>query len=465
MGISRNEAVRKIDEKIVQFQKILKEAHYDNRYNKEYQSVYNEAKDLLTYLFSDAEAKRLDNSIASSPSFSWKDIPSPVDYEKELRDYKKHIKRFIIKLEDYKERIRNFWFKGEIKNEKKFTERALLLMRFYERNKIYKIGKEMDLSYFSQFKDYEEMSYHRGALEISTAMTDENLLKLTKENPPNYGHFFGGFQGNYYTATENGNLQLASSWESVRKNIQLILERWDETAYGFLQAIINKGGSVIERDITAEIVKILGPGYPWQDLLPLLKQRKLVFKRYGGWEMPQEIIPVVREELLLYKRLTTIFPDIIQTRRHINLVFKQKFKTALFKDAEVAMDDIQKSCMNEGDFNNRIQALSTLLDKMEKETLKKCINSDSNRSVKVLEEFLNITFPNYDKNLISNFRNIIKLRSKKHPIHSDDPIFIRAVEYFGFHYPPDDWEKLWRSVLNKYLESLELLLTCLKTID
>lgn len=51
------------------------------------------------------------------------------------------------------------------------------------------------------------------------------------------------------------------------------------------------------------------------------------------------------------------------------------------------------------------------------------------------------------------------------PIYPDDPRFINALEYFGFHYPPDDWEKLWKAVLNKYLESLELLLTCLNTDD
>jgi hypothetical protein len=215
------------------------------------------------------------------------------------------------------------------------------------------------------------------------------LLILFKENPKD-SLLFGGFQGNYYTATEKGELQLASSWGNVRKNIQETLENWDKTAYGLLQAIINKCGTVIDRDVAAEIVKILGPGYPWQ------------------------------EELSLYKRLINIFPDIIQ-------------------------------------------ALSILIDKMEIGELKKCTNSSLRGSVNILEGFLNKEFPDYDRNLISNFRNIITLRSKRHPIHSDDPRLINALEYFGFNYPPDDWEKLWKTVLNKYLESLKLLLEHLNT--
>lgn len=148
---------------------------------------------------------------------------------------------------------------------------------------------------------------------------------------------------------------------------------------------------------------------------------------------------MVQEELSRYKRFTNIFPSIIQTRRCINLVFKQKFKTALFKDDEVAMHDIQKPCVNEDDFNNRIQALSTLIDKTEIKKLRKFVNSDLNGSINILERFLNIYASHYDRTIIINFRNIMTLGSKKHPVHPDGPKFIKALEYFDFGYPPEDW--------------------------
>ncbi|MGH7800696.1 MAG: hypothetical protein ACREOW_08725 [Thermodesulfobacteriota bacterium] len=87
----------------------------------------------------------------------------------------------------------------------KIKEKALLLMRFYWKDEIYKIGKEMSLPYFNQFVNYWDMEHYQGALEIAKAITDENLLKLTKEKPPKYKLDLGGFQGKYYTATERLN--------------------------------------------------------------------------------------------------------------------------------------------------------------------------------------------------------------------------------------------------------------------
>jgi len=88
-------------------------------------------------------------------------------------------------------------------------ERALLLTRFYWRDEIYKIGKELSIPYFNQFKDYWDMDHYQGALEISKVMVDNDLLRLTKEKPPKYGLSLGGFQGEYYTATEKGEVKLS----------------------------------------------------------------------------------------------------------------------------------------------------------------------------------------------------------------------------------------------------------------
>jgi hypothetical protein len=194
-----------------------------------------------------------------------------------------------------------------IQNEEeiKLSEKALLLARFYRRDDIYKIGKEMRLPYFDQFENYWDMEHYQGALEISKAIADETLLKLAKENPPKYGLSLGGFQGRYYTAAEKGEVQLASSWEDVRKNVQKVLDKWGEKGYGVLQAIINKGGRASYFDIIDEIEKVLGYEYVPSYLLPRFSPLKLVFKtgsnRYPDWTMPTEIVPVVREELTAYK--------------------------------------------------------------------------------------------------------------------------------------------------------------------
>ena len=153
--------------------------------------------------------------------------------------------------------------------------------------------------------------------------------------------------------------------------------------------------------------------------------------------------------------INDIVDEIIRKRRDLNVIFNSRFKTNLFKDHEMAILDMGKPCSNEDDFNNRIQSLNTLIDEMHNKELGKYVDINKNGSVNILEAFLEVKLPNYDKTIITNLRTIVILRSKKFPIHKDDPKFIRALSYFGFQNFPPDWEKLWKVVLKKYLESLE----------
>ncbi|MGB2728003.1 MAG: hypothetical protein WBD09_05950 [Halobacteriota archaeon] len=370
--------------------------------------------------------------------------------------------------------------------EERIKEKALLLMRFHWRDEIYNIGKELNIPYFNQFKDYWDIDHYQGALEISKVIADNDLLRLTKENPPKYGLSLGGFQGEYYTATEEGEVKLGSSWGEVRKNVQKALDKWGEKAYGVLQAIINKEGRAAYFEIIDEIEKVLGYEYVPSYLLPRFGPLKLVFKtgsnKYPDWTMPPEIISVVTEVLtdynihpenvetlgvsfeedasgnvlLAYRDISDITEKIVQKRREINLIFSNKFKIKMFNENEMAILSIRKPCSNEDDFNNRIQELTTLIDEINIEELKKVIDGCSNGSINILETFLEAKMPSYDKNIIINFRNIVTLRSKKFPIHRDDPKFIDALSYFGFTFPPD-WEDLWEVVLKKYRDSLEKL--------
>jgi len=383
-------------------------------------------------------------------------------------------------------------------NEEKINERALLLIRFYWINEIYNLGKELHLPYFDQFENYWDMDYHQGALEISKEITDAHLLRLTKERPPKYELNLGGFQGNYYTATEKGEVELASSWGNVRENVRTSFDKWGEKSYGVLQTIINKGGRAAYFDIIDETEKVLGYEYVPSYLLPRLGPLKLLFKtgsnKYPDWTMPPEIIQVVQEELTAYREsvektekvfikeeislkdeisaqilrsdraISYVADKIVQRRREINLIFSSKFKTKLFKENETTILDIRKLCGNEENFNNRIQTLTTLIDGIETAELKKYINKETSGSINILEAFLKRYISNYNKKIIANLRNIVTLRSKKYPIHRDDPKFIEALKYFSFKSFPSDWGELWEVILRKYLESIEELKKCLNTL-
>ncbi|MCD6481738.1 MAG: hypothetical protein J7L31_05660 [Thermoplasmata archaeon] len=380
-------------------------------------------------------------------------------------------------------------------NEEKIKERALLLMRLYWKDQIYKIGKELGISYFNQFKDYWDIDHFQGAFEISKRITDDELLRIVEKNPPKYISL-GGFYGKYYTVTEEGKIKLEGSWNLIRENVHKVLKNYGDKGYAILQAIINRGGRATYFEIMEEIEKILGRPYIPSYLLPRLQPLKLVFKtgsrRYPDWTMPPEIIPIVKEKLADYKklgkkyritleekialeertsflilrsdrRIAKIADEIAQKRREINLIFANKFGVKLFKDNEIAILDIRKLCANEEEFNNRIQALTTLIDEINVKELKKFIrNKKLNGSVNILEAFLEEQLPNYNKTIIANLRNIITLRSKKYPIHRDDARFINALRYFGFRKYPPDWGKLWEVVLKKYLESLKLLKKCIE---
>jgi hypothetical protein len=455
MNIPRSEAVRLIEERIKQFQRILRDANCNNIDIDEYGSTRDETIILISDLFSEAEAYKFKGP--ETIRFV------PISPEEELEEYRKEIKEKLAKSEDLKERIQNFWFNGEIGGDKRLVERAHLLMRFYDTQSIFDIGKKMNLPYFTSSKDHREMSYHRCALEISQAIKDEDLLELVKRNPPRYELSLGGFRGEYYTATKQGELMLGNSWGDVRKNTQQSLENWGMRVYGVLQAIITKGGTAKDMDIRDEVEKILDPGYSWEDLLPRLAQRKLIFKDYSYWEMPPEIIPAVQEELSVYRKTREIIPKIVSKRSQINLIFEGRFNTKLFKESEQAIIDMGMQCKNEDDFNNRIQALSTLIERIETNELKQRMGCMKKGSVNIIEEILEKEVPNYDRMIVVILRNIIKLRSKKFPIHSNDPEFIKALSYFGFTYPPN-FKRLWEKVLSEYYRSLELLFGCLSTI-
>lgn len=301
----------------------------------------------------------------------------------------------------------------------------------------------------------------------------------------------GGFHGKYYTASETGEIKLEDSWGLIRKNVQKALDKWSDKCYGILQALINKNGKATYFDLIDEIEKVLGYEFAPSYLLPRLGPLNLVFKtgsnKYPDWTMPSEIMPVVQEELRNFKRptrprLVRITPSerllrlereieilvdkIVQVRRNLDLLFERKFGTRLFKQNEMAVNDIRKPCSNEEEFNNRIMSLALLISEIETEKVLSLIKSNKIEpgSINLIETLLHEIAPDFDISIIKNLRMIMTLRSKKYPIHKDDPILLDALGYFGFTSIPLDWQDLWETVLQRYLNSLESLVSTIVSI-
>lgn len=379
-----------------------------------------------------------------------------------------------------------------MQHEEKLRERISLLMRFFWLEDLFKIGKELHLSFFDKETSYWKMNQYQAAAEIAKNIDDKKLLGLKKKHIPRYGLRLGGFHGKYYTATETGELRFEDSRELIRANVQKALDKWEDKAYGLLQALVNRNGRATYFDLINEIEKVLGYEFVPSYLLPRLRPLNLVFKtgsnKYPDWTMPSEIIPVVQEELRSFRRpvhrprlretpsirllriekeTSDIVDEIVRVRRNLNLLFERSFKTRFFKQNEMAVNDIRKPCSNEEKFNNRIMSLAILTSEIETQSVLKLIKSSKPEpgSINILEAFLDENSLNYDETIIKNLRVIMTLRSKKYPIHRDDPAFIEALNYFGFTELPPDWQELWEAVLQRYLESLQDLVSVLLSVN
>jgi len=182
---------------------------------------------------------------------------------------------------------------------RKLQEKTALLMRLFWLEILFKTGKQLKLPYFDQFSDYWAMNHYQAALEIARSIDDDQLLRLARENPSKYELSLGGFQGNYYSATERGLVSLESSWPKVKDNAKRALERWQLSAFGALQGVLRLGGETTYWKLLEEAETLGARVSP--SLLKRLEALKLLFKtgsnRYPTWTIPTEIVPPLKEEL------------------------------------------------------------------------------------------------------------------------------------------------------------------------
>ena len=128
MQIPQNKAIKLINKKISQFQKVLDNATYNNIYGNDYELVYYGTEALLTELFSTEEAMNFRSNVNSMIAF----IGEGIDSAKELQDYKEHINRCMAQLKVYRERIKNFWGTNELETATKSAIIPFISMSFNE---------------------------------------------------------------------------------------------------------------------------------------------------------------------------------------------------------------------------------------------------------------------------------------------------------------------------------------------
>ncbi|MGA2682025.1 MAG: hypothetical protein ABSF44_09530 [Candidatus Bathyarchaeia archaeon] len=170
-----------------------------------------------------------------------------------------------------------------------------------------------------------------------------------------------------------------------------------------------------------------------------------------------EIVENIKETPIEQQiKIQSLVEEIVEERRWINDLFKNKFKTALFKQDEYAISQIQKTCKNENDFTNRISALAVLIDRTESLDVDDRLGEKNKASINRLQVFADKNMPKLNPECIKNLREIYTLRSHKMPIHEDDPRLMQILLQWEYKIPPN-WGNLWEKALTKYRDSLKML--------
>jgi len=186
-----------------------------------------------------------------------------------------------------------------------------------------------------------------------------------------------------------------------------------------------------------------------------------VLDKKGFRPLPKETVDEIVENLTETPvehelKIQTLVNEIVEKRRWINDLLKHKFKVNLFRQNETAVSEIQRGCKNENDFTNRIAALAVLIDDIEISKMDQKIGKEIQGSVSQLEAFAKKNFPKLNSECITILRDIITLRSKKMPIHKDDPKIVQVLLKWEYRIPPN-WSNLWIKALSKYRDSLVML--------
>lgn len=157
--------------------------------------------------------------------------------------------------------------------------------------------------------------------------------------------------------------------------------------------------------------------------------------------------------------------EIIQYRDLINAIVYNKHKEKLLElDQERNLFDFFKSANSSEEFSHRIASLASLVGKMNKKLLIKLTDeSDKTKgTIALLNSLIEVKYKNRST-AVETLRKINKLR-QGYPIHTDKAKgIIDAYNYFEIEYPITDFQRAWKILLKKYMESLKQIFDLLKT--
>lgn len=218
---------------------------------------------------------------------------------------------------------------------------------------------------------------------------------------------------------------------------------------------------------TGKIEKV-GPYRSYYEALRVLNLTKGCDScNYNKLEKKADYLPLIDEKFnkemqSLYGKTNDLsiamspVQSFVEYRKYLDINFEAKFGIKLFKpliDDSVAVVDLVNPCNNRKEFAFKIQALAGIIDRINGKELKdKIQKKEKDRllgSINILQQFLVENLPKYPRHIISNFRNLVSLRSKMYPTHTTPAEILVILRNFGIDkYPLDDWEKGFSKIMH-----------------
>jgi len=224
---------------------------------------------------------------------------------------------------------------------------------------------------------------------------------------------------------------------------------------------VSKVTNILNEDISNKIYKRV------QELVtdPVKKFR---FEKVNNEEeLKNRLLSDVKRDIEIYKmKIESQFVEEIEFLlgyikkkiKSINKLMIKNYNIELFKIQEQKVwSYLHETCLDEKSFDSQINALKTIIDRINSKELKILLkNKSKDGSVKLLELFLKENYPKYNLQIIKRLRRIITIR-KKLPIHKDTAEVKNSLAELGLPFPINNFQKTWTIILLEFIVSLREL--------
>lgn len=224
---------------------------------------------------------------------------------------------------------------------------------------------------------------------------------------------------------------------------------------------VSKVTNILNKDISKKIYKRA------QELVtnPIKKFR---FEKVNNEEeLKNRLLSDVKREIKIYKMKIESQP--VEKKEFLLGYIKKKIKSInklMIKNYNIELFKIQErkvwsylyeTCLDEKSFDSQINALKTIIDRINSKELKILLkNISKDGSVKLLELFLKEKYSKYNSQIIKRLRRIITIR-KKLPIHKDTTEVKNSLAELGLPFPINNFQETWTIILLEFIVSLREL--------